>query len=215
MRRCTMKNKASLIPFVILGLVTILGCGRLTQQIGNDTKTARDNDSTTFTLAGKEWKSFDLDQMDISVDLPGEPKNKTPLPSQLPPGFKEVFNSMRVNAYDEKDFGSSYTQLAPTGKRKFQIKELADTSMGAIKKQAPDLTYTLDIKSDTNAKYYGTFTKNGKSYELKGCCIYQKTNPIRVWAVITVYPKDNPDAQTASQRIIDSATFTGSSETCN
>lgn len=209
-----MKNKASLIPFAVLGLVTILGCGRLTQQLSNDTKTARDEGSTTFTLTGKEWKSFDLDQMDIKVDLPGEPKDKTPAPSQLPPGFKEVFNSMRIYAYDEKDFGSSYTQLAPTGKRKFQIKELADTNMGAIKKQAPDLTYTLDIKSETNAKYNGTFTKNGKSFELKGCCIYQKTNPIRVWAVITVFPKDNADAQTASQRIIGSAAFNGSSETC-
>jgi hypothetical protein len=209
-----MNNKASLIPFAVLGLVTILGCGRLTQQISNSVPKATESEPTTFSLVGKEWKSFDLDQMDITVDLLGEPKDKSPLPSQLPPGTKEIFSSMRIHAYDDKDFGSSYSQLVPTGKRKFQIKELADTSMAALKKQATDLTYTLDIKSDTNAKYNGTFTRNGKSFEVKGCCIYQKTKPERVWAIITLYPKDNADGRTASQRIIGSAAFTGSAETC-
>jgi hypothetical protein len=209
-----MANKAALFPFIILGLVTILGCGRLAQQISNDKPKTGNDGPNTFTLDGKEWNSFDLDQSDIKVDLPGQPIDKTPTSSQLPPGYKEVFSSMRVHAYDEKDFGSSYTQLVPTGKRNFKIKELADTSMTALKRQAPDLTYTLDIKSETNAKYNGTFTRNGKSFELKGCCIYKKTNPARVWAVITVYPKDNADGRTAGERIIDSVVFNGSSEEC-
>ena len=209
-----MTNKASLIPFVILGLVTVLGCGVLKARITNEEPKADDPASDTFTLAGKEWRSYELDQMDIKVDLPGQPSDKSPQESQLPPGYKEIFSSMRIHAYDEKDFGSSYSQLVPTGKRKFDIKELADTSMAALKRQAPDLNYTLDIKSPSNAKYNGTFTRNGKSFELKGCCIYQKTNPARVWAVITLYPKDNADGLAASQRIIESVVFKGSSEEC-
>jgi len=210
-----MKSKASLIPFIILGLVTILGCGRFSRQLNtNEPKLSEEKQSNAFTLTGKEWKSFDLDGTDIKVDLPGQPADKSPQESQLPPGTKEVFSSMRINAYDEKDFGSSYSQLVPTGKRGFTIKELADTSMAALKKQARDLTYTLDIKSPTNAKYDGTFTKNGKNYELKGCVIYQKAGPARVWSVITVYPNDSTDGRTASGRIIESVVFEGSSEEC-
>ena len=209
-----MKNKASLIPFAILALLTILGCGRLTKQIGNDPPKASDGRSDTFTLAGKEWKTVDLDGIDIRVDLPGEPSDKSPQPSQLPRSYTEVFSSIRVHSYDEKDFQSSYTQLVPTGKRRFEIKELADTSMAAVKKQMRDLTYTLDIKSPTNTKLNGTFTRNGKSFELRGCCILQKGNPARVWEVLTLYPKDSADGRTASERIIQSAVFKGSSEEC-
>ncbi|HKP69881.1 MAG TPA: hypothetical protein VJV05_11405 [Pyrinomonadaceae bacterium] len=169
--------------------------------------------SKSFTLSGKEWKSFDLDQMDIKVELPGQPSDKTPSTSQLPAGWDQVFSSMRIHSYDEADFASSYSQLVPTGKRSFTIKELADTSMTALKKQARDLTYSLDIKSQTNAKYHGEFTRNGKSFQIEGCCIYQKS-PARVWAVVTVFQKDNDDGRTASQRIIDSAKFAGSSEEC-
>jgi hypothetical protein len=211
-----MRNKASLLPFIILGLVTILGCGRFTQQANTSSESTStlDQPSNTFTLAGKEWKTFELDRMDIKVDLPGEPSDKSPQPSQLPAGSQQVFSSMRIYSYDDKDFGSSYTELAPTGKRSFEIKELADTSMAALKRQARDLEYKLDIKSPTNAKYDGTFTRNGKSFELKGCVVHQKANPARVWAVITLYPKDSSDGRTASQRIIESASFKGSSEEC-
>ena len=210
----TMRHKASLIPFAIL-LVTILGCGRITERVSNavEPKT-RDEASNTFTLAGKEWKTVELDQMDIKVDLPGQPADKSPELSQLPSSYTEVFRSMRVHSYDDKDFQSSYTQLVPTGKRKFEIKMLADTSMAAVKKQMRDLTYTLDIQSATNAKIKGTFTRNGKSFELRGCCIYQKTNPARVWEVLTLYPTDNADGRTASQKIIESVLFRGSSEEC-
>ena len=209
-----MTDRASVLPVAILALVTVLGCGKLIRQATNDEPKASDVSSNTFTLAGKEWKSFDLDEMDIKVDLPGQPVDKSPEESQLPAGYKEVFSSMRIHAYDDKDFGSSYSQLVPTGARKFDIKYLADTSMTALKKQARDLSYTLDIKSPSNAKYNGTFTKNGKSFELKGCCIYQKSNPARVWAVITLYPIDNADGRTASRRIIESVSFKGSSEEC-
>ncbi len=203
-----------MIPFLVLGFVAILGCGQLTKQVKENLPKASEESSPNFSLAGKEWKTFELDSMDISVELPGQPNDKTPTAAQLPPGTKEVFNAMKIHAYDEKDFGSSYTQLEPTGKRKFQIKELADTSMAALKKQARDLKYSLDIKSDSNAKYDGTFTRNEKAFELKGCLIYQKTKPERVWSVITVYPKDNADGQTASRRIINSVVFKGSSEGC-
>ncbi|MEO8574937.1 MAG: hypothetical protein ABI481_13310 [Pyrinomonadaceae bacterium] len=204
------------VPFAIVALVAVLGCGRFGRQANNttDPRSASDQPSRAFTLAGKEWKTFELDHTDIMVDLPGPPSDKTPPPTKLPDGIQNIFSSMRVHAYDDKDFGSSYSQLEPTGKNKFDIKGLADTSMTAIKRQAPDLNYTLEIKSPTNAKYDGTFTRNGKSYQLKGCCIFQKTNPSRVWAVITVYPKDNADGRTASQRIIESVAFKNSSEEC-
>jgi hypothetical protein len=210
-----MKNKASLIPFLILALVTILGCGRFTQQANNSSEPRTDSDveSNEFTLAGKEWKSVDLNEMDIKVDLPGQPSDKTPPPSQLPPGYKEIFSSMRIHSYDEKDFASSYSQLVPTGKRKFDINELAETSMTALKRQARDLKYNVDVKSPTNAKLDGTFTRNGKTMELKGCVIQQK-KPERVWAVITLFPTDNADARSASQKIIDSAKFKESAEEC-
>ncbi len=210
-----MTNKASLLPFAIVVLVAVLGCGRFTRQANtSQPKAAQDSASNTFTLSDKDWKSFDLDQTDITVELPGEPSDKTPAESQLPAGYKEIFSSMRIHAYDNVDFGSSYTQLVPTGKRAFEIKELADTSMAALKRQARDFKYELDIESPSKAKYDGTFTRNGRSFELKGCCIYQKS-PARVWAVITLYPKENADGRSASERIINSATFAGSSETCN
>ena len=210
-----------LIPFLILGLVTVLGCGRFFQGANNnitnssvETKPTTEPTSGPFTLAGKEWRSFDLDETDITVELPGEAKDISPKPHQLPPNFSDVFTAMRLYSYDSGDFQSSYTQFAPTGKRQFQIKELGDTNMGSIRKQAPDLKYTLDVKSPTNAKYAGTFSRNGKEYELKGCVINQKVKPLRVWAVITVYPKGNADGETASRRIIESAVFEGSSEEC-
>ena len=211
----TMTNKHSLLPFLILALVTVLGCGRLAKQIANDEPKTNsvESSSKSFALAGKEWKTFELDQMDITVDLPGQPSDKTPPESKMPAGTKEIFSSMRIHSYDEKDFASSYSQLVPTGKRSFTIKELADTSMTALKKQQRDLSYTLDIASPTNAKYNGTFTRNGKTYDVRGCCIFQKS-PARVWAVITLSPQDNADGRTASERIIGSVGFKGSSEEC-
>jgi hypothetical protein len=215
LERGSMKNKASVVSLIAVGLAVVLGCGRLTQQITNEAPTIGSDRSDTFSLKGKEWRPYELPRSDIKVELPGEPSDKSPSPAKLPPGYKEVFSGMSVHAYDGKEFGSSYSQLEPTGKRSFTIKELADTSMTALKRQAPDLNYTLDVTSDTKAKYNGTFTRNGKSFELKGCCIYQKTKPLRVWAVITVYPKDHADGKTASERIIDSVSFSGSSEECN
>lgn len=214
-----MHNKASLLPFAIIALVTVLGCGKFIKQASNteaksDSEGPPRSSSKTFSLEGKEWKSFDLDQMDMRVDLPGQPSDKTPPESMMPPGWDRVFSGMHIHAYDEGDFASSYSELIPTGKRSFTIKELADTSMTALKKQARDLTYTLDVTSPTNAKYNGSFTRNGKNYEVRGCCIYQKSDPLRVWAVVTVYPKDSSDGETASQKIIDSAVFKGSSEKC-
>lgn len=212
-----MKNKFSLLAFIVIGFITVIGCSRFTQQ-GNVTSEGPGTNpppatGDTFSLAGKEWKSFELEDQDIKVDLPGEPQDKTPPTSALPAGWDQVFSSMKIHSYDEKDFGSSYSQLVPTGKRSFTINELADTSMAALRKQARDLSYNLDIKSPTNAKYNGTFSRNGKNYLLKGCCIYQKS-PARVWAVITVFPKDNQDGQVASEKIIDSVSFRGSSEAC-
>lgn len=211
-----MIKKASLLPFAIVALVTVLGCGRLTKELSSDAPKSNTNNqdvSKSFTLAGKEWKSVELDQMDITVDLPGQPGDKTPSEAQMPAGTKQIFSSMRIHSYDENDFQSSYSQLVPTGKRAFTIKELADTSMTALKRQARDLNYTLDVQSPTNAKYNGTFTRNGKPYEVHGCCISQKS-PARVWAVITVFAKDNDDARSASERIIQSAKFAASTEAC-
>jgi hypothetical protein len=210
-----MKNKTSLLPFIILGLVIVLGCSRLGGKTDNGGLLSNSKtDSNEFTLADREWKSYDLDPMDIRVELPGAPADKTPPESMMPAGTKDIFSSIRINSYDDKDFQSSFSQLVPTGKRPFTIKELADTSMAALKKQARDLNYTVDVKSPTNAKLNGTFTRNGNPFEVHGCCIFKKDNPARIWAVITVYPKDSTDGKTASEKIIQSATFKGASEEC-
>ena len=211
-----MKNKAGMFLVAAVGLVVVLGCGKLTELANkaDDPGKTEGDTSKTFTLARKEWTSRELEQTDIKVDLPGAPVDKTPKESLLPPNFKEVFSAMHVWSYDNKDFDTSYSQLVPTGKRKFEIKFLADTSMASLKKQLPDLTYTLDIKSDTNAKYNGAFTKNGKNYDIRGCCVYKKGKDARVWAVLTLAPKFNTDAQTASKRIIESVVFKDSAEEC-
>ena len=208
-----MTAKTKLLPVFILIFAAVLGCKQLTE-LANTNKakpTPIDDPPRTFTLTGKEWKTYDLAGTDIKIDLPAEPKDQTP---PLPASYRSVFSAMHIHSYDEAGFNSSYSELVPTGKKKFTIKELADTSMAALKRQVPDLNYTLDIRSDTNAKYNGSFTRNGKPYELRGCCIYKMGAQARVWAVLTLYPKDNADGQTASGRIIDSAVFRGSEEQC-
>lgn len=208
-----MTAKTKLLPVIILIFAAVLGCKQISELANKDKEKPPviTDGPKTFTLTGKEWKTYDLAGTDIKIDLPAEPKDQTP---PLPASYKSVFSAMHIHSYDEMGFNSSYSELVPTGKKKFTIKELADTSMTALKRQVPDLNYTLDVRSDTNAKYNGTFTRNGKPYELRGCCIYKMGTDSRVWAVLTLYPKDNADAQTASQRIIESAVFRGSDEQC-
>ncbi len=209
-----MKNKAGTLMVALVGLVVVLGCSKLTELANKAEKTKSGDDPKAFTLAGKEWTNVALEQTDIKVDLPGKPADKTPPSAMLPAGYKEVFSAMHIWSYDEKDFQSSFTELVPTGKRQWKIKDLADTSMTAVKRQLPDLNYTLDVKSETNAKYNGSFSKNGKAYDLRGCCIYKKGKDARVWAVITLIPNANGDAQSASDRMISSVTFKDSPEAC-
>jgi len=208
MIRNVVRNHAYL-PFIILGLFVVLGCSQLSKL--RNAESTNTSEPTQAKSEPKEWKTYDLDQTDIKVDLPQAPKNKTP---PMPPSYKEIFSAAHIYSYDDKDFGSSMTELVPTGKRKLTLKELADTSMTALKRQMPDLTYTLDTRSDTNTKYNGTFTRNGKSFDVRGCCIYKKDAPARVWAVLTLIPRDNAEAATTAQRIIDSVSFKNSSETC-
>ena len=205
------KNKAGSLVALGLCMIVILACSRFGKVANEVVTKPLVEESKTFTLNGKEWNSFELDQTDVKAEFPGKPVDKTP---PLPASFRAVFSSMRIHSYDEKDFQSSVTQLVPTGNRKFQVKELADTSMAAMKRQIPDLTYTLDIESESKAKYNGSFTKNGKTYDVRGCCIYKKGPDPRVWAVITLYPTDNADARTAGQRIIDSVVFKGATDEC-
>jgi hypothetical protein len=216
------KNKTTLVLSILVCLGAILGC-KQAAQVFNTSKTAdSDNDNdvpsvtrndgrSTYTAAGKEWQAYDLEQTDIKIELPGKPGDKTP---QLPPAYKQIFSAMRIYALDDNDFSVSASELAPTGKRMFTVKELADTSMTAFKRQIPDLKYDLDLRSESNAKYNGSFTKNGKQFDLRGCCIYKKTKPARVWAILTFYPKDNSDAQAAGKKALDSVVFNGSTEEC-
>jgi hypothetical protein len=206
-----MKNKAGAVLVGVVGLVVVLACSKLTELSNKIANTKADDDPRRFSLAGKEWSTFDLEQTDISVELPGKPKDQS---SPMFSMYKDTFSAMHIYSYDEKDFFSGYTELVPAGKRQWKIKELADTSMAAAKRQAPDLTYTLDIKSETNAKYNGTFTKNGKTYDVRGCCVYKKGKDSRVWAILTLIPRDNADARTAAERIIESVTFKDSAEEC-
>lgn len=216
--RTVKKNKTGFFLAVLFGLIAILACrpGAKVENSGesssaNDAKGPRGDVSKTYTDAGKTWITYDLEKSDIKIELPGKPADKTP---PLPPGYTEVFSAMNIQAYDDNDLSIGATELSPAGKRKWNIKELADTSMMATKRQLPDLKYTLDITSDSKAKYNGTFTKGGKSFELRGCCIYKKEDPRRVWAVLALYAKDNADAQRAAQRAIDSVVFENSSEEC-
>ena len=210
-----MKNKVTVLIAVVVGLVAILGCKLLSQigknAVANVSSTPLDQPSKTYSAEGKDWKSYDLAQTDIKIDFPGAPVDQSP---PLPESYKAVFSAMRINAYTDHDLNVSATELVPTGKRKFEIKFLADTSMTSLKRQLPDLQYTLDVTSDTKARYNGTFTRSGKPYELHGCCLYKKTDPSRVWAVLTLYAKANGDAAQAAQRIIDSAVFKSATEDC-
>lgn len=203
------KNKAGFFLVLMFGLIAILGCQQ-GAQVNNDIQNS-DPGSNSYSASGKEWKSYDLDETDITIDLPGSPGDKSP---PLPPAYKEIFSAMHIYSYDEKDLNIGATELVPTGKRKWKIEELAETSMGSLKRQMPDLTYTLDVTSDAKARYNGTFTRNGQKFEVRGCCIYKKTAPARVWAVLTLYGSDNADALAAAQRVIDSAVFKGSDEEC-
>ncbi len=218
-----MTNKLNLFLVVFLCLASALACSKFTELAKNAAnsveKETKDSPKLPsggpFTLEGKDWKFYDISGTDIKIELPGEPKDKSPKPEQLPPGYKEIFSAMHISALDDGGFSVAASQLDPTGKRKFTIKELADTSMMAMKRQLPDLKYTLDTSSDTKAKYTGSFTKNGKDYEVGGCCLYKKTDPSRVWAIITFVPNGNADARTAADRALKNVTFSGGTDTCN
>src|ERR1051325_3020264 len=123
-----MKNKIGMSLVTMVGFAVVLGCGKLTELANKTANTRTDDAPKEFTLAGKEWKSYNLEQTDIKVELPGAPSDKTPSESLMPAGYKQIFSSMRIWSYDEKGFQSSYTQLVPSGKKKWTIKELADTS---------------------------------------------------------------------------------------
>ena len=206
-----MKNKVGILVVAGIGLVVVLGCGKLTEFVKEASNSGNSNQAKFSDKAAREWNTFELPNTDMKIEAPGKPGDRS---SPMFAMYREVFSAMHVYSYDEKDFTVGMTELVPTGKRKFTIKELADTSMAAAKNQAPDLKYTIDIQSDSKAKYDGSFTRKGRTFEVRGCCIYQKADPKRVWAVIAIYAADNVDAQAASMRIIDSASFKDSSEEC-
>jgi hypothetical protein len=206
-----MSNKSGAVLVILIGLFVTLTCKRFATTGNENSSNARVNTSRAFTAEGKDWRSFDLKDTDMKVDFPGTPADKSP---QLPAAYKTVFSAARLYAYDDEDFQSSATELVPNSTRNFSIKILADTSMAAIKRQMPNLTYSLDIRSDTNAKISGSYSRNGKTYDVRGCCVFKKTKPARVWEVLALFPSDNADAQSAGQRIIESAVFKESSETC-
>ena len=198
-----MSKDLGLYAAIILMLISTITCKQWSRVSNTETSTPK-----TDT---KEWSSYDLENTDVRVDLPGKPRDQSPI---LPPAFRGVFSGMHIHSLDEKDFSTAVAELIPTGKKTWKIKDLADTSMASLKKQLPDLTYTLDISSETKAKYNGAFTRNGKPYDLRGCCVYKTVKPARVWAVFTLYPSDNVDLQSAGQRVIDSVVFKDSTEQC-
>lgn len=206
-----MTNKATLILIIMVGMIAALAC-KQAGEISNGVSKSLDERSDTFTSAGKDWSSQKLVGTDVTIELPGVPKDMNP---PMPPNAGSVFTDINLFVLEDKDFTTVVTELQPTGKQKLPIKMLADTSMSSLKRQIRDLTYTVDVLSDTKAKYNGTFTRDGKSFELRGCCIYKKAKPERVWAILTLYPKDNAEAQQAGQRAIDSAAFSDSIEECN
>lgn len=204
------KNKVGLVLAFSLGSLVVLGCSKIFDS--NKIVSNTSNATPATNAVQKEWRSYDIEKTDIKVDFPAAPTDRTP---PLPPSYREIFSAMNIWSYDAKDFTASATELVPTGSRNWKIKDLADTSMTALKKQAPDLKYDLDIKSETNTKLTGTFTRGGKPFQLRGCCIYKKDAPSRVWAILTIYAESNADGESTSQRIIDSAVFKNSTERCN
>ncbi|MFZ1700329.1 MAG: hypothetical protein WBO10_08280 [Pyrinomonadaceae bacterium] len=207
------KNKVNLLLIILILLIPVLACQQIAN-VGKEVSNAGSDEPTTNSDKPKEWKIYGLDGTDISLELPGEPSDKSPQPEQLPASYKAIFSSMRIYALDKPTFSVSATELAPTDKRKWQIKDLADTSMAAMKRQLPGLNYTLDISSETKAIYSGSFSKNGKDYELRGCCIYKKNDTARVWAIISFYQKGSEEAKSSVERAIDSVAFNGTSEVC-
>ncbi|MBV9214792.1 MAG: hypothetical protein JO053_01340 [Acidobacteria bacterium] len=184
----------------------VIGCSKLTE-LAN-----KASNSNTQPQAGKTWVSYDLASTDMHAELPGPPKDESPA---LPEAYKAFYTAMHIYAYDAKDFQSSFTELVSTGKKKFEIKTLADTSMTVMKKQLTDLDSTVDVRSPTNAHVSGSFTKGGKNLELTGCVVYKKgANPEKVWSIFALYPKDSPDLKTQAERIVASASFKDSTESC-
>jgi len=217
-----MKNRINIVLIVSVCLASSLACNKFTELVKNASNSSETKNtektrlpSAEFSLEGKEWKFSDIKGTDISIEMPGEPIDRSPKPEQLPPSYKAIFSGMHISALDERGLSIAASQLDPTGKRKFTIKELADTSMQAMKRQLPDLKYELEVTSETKAKYTGTFTKNGREYDVRGCCLYKKADPLRVWAIITYFDKTNGDARTAAQRAIDGVKFAGGTDTCN
>lgn len=203
------RNKTGLFLAVFLVAAVVLGCKQLGTKSG-----ANDEPPKQPVTLVNDWKSYDLEGTDISMEFPGVPVDHSPADTQIPAGVKNAFSSMKIYSYDSSIFSTSATELAPVGKRSFDIKFLADTSMSSLKRQLPDLQYTLDVESPTKARYNGSFSRGGKSYELRGCCVYKKADPARVWAILTLYQTDVADASQASQRVIDSVTFKGATESC-
>ena len=69
-----MTNKAALLSSLTILVLVVLGCGRLSE-LSNDKIKTDDKGSGSFALAGKEWKSYDLENTDIKVELPGAPSD--------------------------------------------------------------------------------------------------------------------------------------------
>ncbi len=217
-----MANRINLILLVVLCFVFALACNKFTELVKNASNSTETKNTektklpaTEFSLEGREWKFYDIKGTDISIEMPGEPIDRSPRPDQIPPSYKEVFSGLHVSALDDRGLSIAAMQLDPTGKRKFKIKELADKSMQAMKRQLPNLKYELEVVSETKAKYTGSFSKNGQEHIVRGCCLYKKSDPSRVWAIITYYYKENADAATAAQQAIDGAKFAGGTDSCN
>jgi len=203
-----MQNKTISFLVIIFGLLAISAC-RQQPQPANNAPSPRDE--TSYKETGKEWRSFALEETDIKVDLPGAPADRS---AQVPIDYRNAFNTWHLYAYDDKDLSVAVLELVPNGKRIWQMKDLPEVCMTALKRGARGLNFTSDIKSETNAKYNGTFTRNGKIFDVRGCCVYKKGRDQRAWAVMTSSPQDNEDARSAAQRAIDSIVFKGSSEKC-
>lgn len=213
------KNNLGLILAISIVVGFGLACSRFSQMVNNAASNSGNSNTQspkigTFSLADKAWNTYDLENTDIKIDLPAKPSDKSPTDAQLPPSYKEFFSGIHVHALDYVDFSVGSSELVPTKKRKFTLKELADTAMTAMKRQLPDLKYNVDIKSDSNAKYTGTFTKGPRNFELRGCAVYKKSDPARMWAIIAFYDKTNEDARTAAERSTKSVIFKDSAEKC-
>ena len=107
-------NRPNATLTVIVCIISALACSKFTEMAKNTANTASPELPTTasndFSVEGKEWKFHDIAGTDIKLELPGEPKDKSPSPAEIPPSYRSIFSSMQISALDDHGFSVAASQ---------------------------------------------------------------------------------------------------------